>query len=202
LHVPGDPSSATFWWVAAAIHPDAEITTLGVGLNPSRTGALDVLKAMGADITISNERNEGAEPVGDVTVRGGGLRGTRIDGDLIPRLIDEIPVLAVAAACAVGETVVADAEELRAKETDRVATVVSELTAMGATLEATPDGMIIAGGGELQGAHVQSHGDHRIAMALAVAGLVAEGETIIDEAEAVTVSYPTFWQHYAQIKEA
>ncbi len=202
LHVPGDPSSATFWWVAAAIHPDAEITTLGVGLNPSRTGALDVLKAMGANITISNERNEGAEPVGDVTVRGGGLRGTRIDGDLIPRLIDEIPVLAVAAACAVGETVVADAEELRAKETDRVATVVSELSAMGASLEATPDGMVIAGGGELHGATVQSHGDHRIAMALAVAGLVAEGETIIDEAEAVTVSYPTFWQHYAQIKEA
>jgi 3-phosphoshikimate 1-carboxyvinyltransferase len=199
LHVPGDPSSATFWWVAAAIHPDSEITTLGVGLNPTRTGALDVLRAMGADISIANERSEGAEPVGDVTVRGAGLRGTRIDGALIPRLIDEIPVLAVAAAHAVGQTVVADADELRATETDRIATVVSELRALGADLDPTPDGMVIAGGGELRGAPVHSHGDHRLAMALAVAGLVAEGETIIAEAEAVSVSYPGFWQDLAGV---
>lgn len=202
LHVPGDPSSATFWWVAAAIHPDSEITTLGVGLNPTRTGALDVLRAMGADISVANERSEGAEPVGDVTVRGAGLRGTRIDGDLIPRLIDEIPVLAVAAAHAVGQTVVADAEELRAKETDRIASVVSELRALGADLDPTPDGMVIAGGGELRGAPVHSHGDHRMAMALAVAALVAEGETVIDEAEAVSVSYPTFWQDLAGVAAA
>ncbi len=200
LHVPGDPSSATFWWVAAAIHPDSAITTLGVGLNPTRTGALDVLRAMGADITVANERLEGAEPVGDVTVRGAGLRGTRIDGALIPRLIDEIPVLAVAAAHAVGETVVADADELRAKETDRIATVVSELRALGAQLEPTADGMVIAGGGELHGAAVHSHGDHRLAMALAVASLLAEGETVIDAAEAVSVSYPTFWADLAALR--
>jgi 3-phosphoshikimate 1-carboxyvinyltransferase len=202
LHVPGDPSSATFWWVAAAIHPDSEITTLGVGLNPTRTGALDVLRAMGANISVANERLEGAEPVGDVTVRGAGLRGTRIDGALIPRLIDEIPVLAVAAAHAVGETVVADADELRAKETDRIATVVSELRALGAQLEPTADGMVIAGGGELHGAAVHSHGDHRLAMALAVASLLAEGETVIDEAEAVSVSYPTFWADLSQVVQA
>ena len=200
LRVPGDPSSAAFWWVAAAIHPDAEITTTGVCLNPTRTGALDVLRAMGANITITNQRIEGAESVGDVTVRGAGLRGTRIDGDLIPRLIDEIPVLAVAAAHAVGETVIADAEELRAKETDRIATVVSELRALGADLDATPDGMVIAGGGELCGTAVSSHGDHRLAMALAVAALLAEGETQIAEAEAVSVSYPTFWADLARIR--
>ncbi len=202
LHVPGDPSSVSFWWVAAAIHPDSEITTLGVGLNPTRTGALDVLRAMGADITVANERLEGAEPVGDVTVRGAGLRGTRIDGALIPRLIDEIPVLAVAAAHAFGETVVADADELRAKETDRIATVVSELRELGAQLEPTADGMVIAGGGELHGAAVKSHGDHRLAMALAVASLLAEGETVIDEAEAVSVSYPTFWADLSQVAQA
>lgn len=194
LHVPADPSSATFWWVAAAIHPDAEITTPNVGLNPTRTGALDVLRNMGANITITNQRNEGAEPVGDVTVRSSGLRGTRIDGDLIPRLIDEIPVLAVAAACASGDTVIADADELRAKETDRIATVVTNLRAMGAELEPTPDGMIIAGGGELHGANVDSYHDHRLAMALAVASLVAEGETTIAHAAAVEVSYPMFWR--------
>lgn len=201
LHVPGDPSSATFWWVAAAIHPSSEICTPGVCLNPTRTGALDVLRAMGADISVTNERIEGAEPVGDVTVRGAGLRGTRIDGDLIPRLIDEIPVLAVAAAHAFGETVIADADELRAKETDRIATVVNQLRAMGAQLDPTPDGMVIAGGGELHGAAVHSHGDHRLAMALAVASFVAEGETMIDEAEAVSVSYPTFWDHLAQVAQ-
>ncbi len=194
LTVPGDPSSAAFWWVAAAIHPDAEITTPNVCLNPTRTGALDVLLAMGADISISNERSEGAEPVGDVTVRSSGLRGTRIDGALIPRLIDEIPVLAVAAAHAAGETVVADAEELRAKETDRIATVASELRALGAEVAATADGLIIAGGGELHGAPVQSHGDHRLAMAWAIAGLVAEGQTAIADADAVSVSYPNFWE--------
>ncbi|HEY1014754.1 MAG TPA: 3-phosphoshikimate 1-carboxyvinyltransferase [Herpetosiphonaceae bacterium] len=202
LHVPGDPSSAAFWWVAAAIHPDAELTTTGVCLNPTRTGALDVLRAMGADITVSNQRDEGNEPVGDVTVRSAALRGTRIDGALIPRLIDEIPVLAVAAAHAAGETIIADADELRAKETDRIASVVSELRALGAELDPTPDGMVIAGGGELHGALVRSHGDHRIAMALAVAGLAAEGETRIDEADAVSVSYPGFWQALAELSAA
>jgi 3-phosphoshikimate 1-carboxyvinyltransferase len=195
LRVPGDPSSAAFWWVAGSIHPDAEITTVGVCLNPTRTGALDVLRAMGADLTVTNERMEGQEPVGDVTVRSAALRGTLIAGEIIPRLIDEIPVLAVAAAYAEGQTTVADANELRAKESDRITTVVTELRKLGAYIEATADGMIVDGGGELLGAGVESYGDHRLAMALAVASLGAEGETVIADAGSVAVSYPDFWQH-------
>jgi 3-phosphoshikimate 1-carboxyvinyltransferase len=201
LRVPGDPSSAAFWWVAASIHPDAEVTTAGVCLNPTRTGALDVLRAMGADISIANERNEGLEPVGDVTVRSAALRGTTIGGDLIPRLIDEIPVLAVAACFATGETRIADAAELRAKESDRITTVASELHKMGAEVEPAPDGMLIAGGGELHGAAVESYGDHRLAMALAVAALAAEGETRIADAASADVSYPTFWEHIRRLQE-
>ena len=201
LRVPGDPSSAAFWWVAAAIHPDAELTTIGVGMNPTRTGALDVLRAMGADITVLNERNEGSEPVADVTVRSSHLRGTEIGGTIIPRLIDEIPVLAVAAACAQGDTLIKDAAELRAKETDRVETVASGLDAMGATVEPTGDGMGLSGGHGLRGATVQSHDDHRLAMAWAVAGLVARGETRIEGADAVAVSYPDFWETLARVSE-
>jgi 3-phosphoshikimate 1-carboxyvinyltransferase len=202
LRVPGDPSSAAFWWVAAAIHPDAEITTTGVCLNPTRTGALDVLRSMGAQIAIANQRNEGQEPVGDVTVRGGPLSGTTIGGDLIPRLIDEIPVLAVAAANALGTTVVRDAQELRAKESDRIATVATELGRLGARVTPTEDGLVIDGGGELHGAAVQSYGDHRLAMALAVAALTAEGTTTIAGAESAAVSYPTFWEHLALVAES
>ncbi|GAC1638518.1 MAG: 3-phosphoshikimate 1-carboxyvinyltransferase [Herpetosiphon sp.] len=193
LRVPGDPSSAAFWWVAAAIHRGAEITTTEVCLNPTRTGALDVLRAMGAKITISNEHQSGEEPVGDVTVRGAGLWGTRIAGDLVPRLIDELPVLAVAATQAVGETVVADAAELKVKESDRVATVADALRSMGADVEPTEDGMVIGGGSELHGATVWSHKDHRLAMAIAVASVVAEGVTTITDADAADVSYPGFW---------
>ncbi|HEX6289912.1 MAG TPA: 3-phosphoshikimate 1-carboxyvinyltransferase [Herpetosiphonaceae bacterium] len=199
LRVPGDPSSATFWWVAAAIHPDSEITTAGVCLNPTRTGALDVLQAMGAQITISNHRNEGQEPVGDVTVRGGPLTATTIGGDLIPRLIDEIPVLAVAAAHAQGTTIVRDAAELRAKESDRIATVAAELTKLGAAVTPTADGLVIEGGGELHGAAVESYGDHRLAMTLAVASLTAEGSTTISDPSSASVSYPTFWEHLALV---
>ncbi len=199
LRVPGDPSSATFWWVAAAMHPEAEITTTGVCLNPTRTGALDVLRAMGANISVQNQRNEGQEPVGDVTVRGGPLTATTIGGDLIPRLIDELPVLAVAAANAHGTTVVRDAAELRAKESDRIATVATELGKLGAAVTPTEDGFVIDGGGELHGAAVESYGDHRLAMALAVASLTAEGTTMIANADSVVVSYPSFWQHLAQV---
>jgi 3-phosphoshikimate 1-carboxyvinyltransferase len=201
LQVPGDPSSAAFWWVAAAIHPDAEITTLGVCLNPTRDGALEVLRAMGADITVSNERSVGSEPVADVTVRSSQLRGTTIGGPLIPRLIDEIPVLAVAAACATGDTLVCDAQELRAKETDRVEMVAQGLDALGVAVEPTNDGMGIVGGRGLQGATVHSHGDHRLAMTWAIASLVARGETTITGTEAVDVSYPDFWQTLTAIKE-
>ena len=194
LRVPGDPSSAAFWWVAAAIHPNAEITTTGVGMNPTRIGALEVLKAMGAQITISNARTEGSEPVADVTVRSSSLQATTIRGAIIPHLIDEIPVLAVAAAMANGQTVIADAQELKAKETDRIATVVSALQAMGVTAEATDDGMLITGRGALSGATLASHGDHRLAMAWAVASLVASGSTTIQGTDAVDVSYPGFWR--------
>jgi 3-phosphoshikimate 1-carboxyvinyltransferase len=194
LRVPGDPSSAAFWWVAAAIHPDAEITTTGVGMNPTRIGALTVLKAMGAQITISNARTEGSEPVADVTVRSSSLQATTIRGAVIPHLIDEIPVLAVAAAMAHGQTVIGDAQELKAKETDRIATVVAALHAMGVTAEATDDGMLITGRGALNGATLASHGDHRLAMAWAVASLVATGSTTIQGTDAVDVSYPGFWR--------
>ncbi|ACL23069.1 3-phosphoshikimate 1-carboxyvinyltransferase [Chloroflexus aggregans] len=202
LRVPGDPSSAAFWWVAAAIHPDAELVTPGVCLNPTRTGALDVLRAMGAEIEIMNERLEGSELVGDVVVRSSVLRGTTIAGSLIPRLIDEIPVLAVAAACADGETVIRDAQELRAKETDRITTVAAGLSALGVTVEPTIDGMVITGKpDQLTGATLHSYHDHRLAMAWAVAALVARGETTIVEPAAVVISYPDFWQTLAAIQE-
>lgn len=201
LRVPGDPSSAAFWWVAAAIHPDAELTTTSVCLNPTRTGALDVLRAMGAEIDINNERQEGSEPVGDVTVRSSQLRGVTIGGPLIPRLIDEIPILAVAAACAAGDTLVKDAQELRAKETDRIATVAAGLDAMGVAVEPTGDGLGIVGRGRpaLAGATLASHGDHRLAMAWAVASLVATGASSIDDPACADVSYPGFWETLARL---
>jgi 3-phosphoshikimate 1-carboxyvinyltransferase len=201
LRVPGDPSSAAFWWVAAAIHPDAELTTTGVCLNSTRTGALDALRAMGAQIEVTSQRVEGGELVGDVTVRSSSLRGMVIEGALIPRLIDELPVLALAAACADGETIIRDAQELRVKETDRIATVASGLTALGAAVEPTEDGMIIAGGSNLRGATLDSHGDHRLAMTWAVAGLVAVGETALRNADVVDVSYPEFWNVLERVSE-
>ncbi len=202
LRVPGDPSSAAFWWVAAAIHPDAELTTVGVCLNPTRTGALDVLRAMGAAVEITDERLEGSEPVGNVTVRSSALHGVTIGGDLIPRLIDEIPVLAVAAACATGDTLIRDAQELRAKETDRITTVAAGLAALGVGVEPTADGMAIVGRGgpALKGAELYSHGDHRLAMAWAIAALVASGTTRIHDPQAVAVSYPGFWETLAEVQ--
>lgn len=200
LRVPGDPSSAAFWWVAAAIHPNAELTTLDVCLNPTRTGALEVLRAMGAEITLSNERLEGSEPVGDVTVRSSSLQATTIEGALIPRLIDEIPVLAVAAACATGTTIVRDAQELRAKETDRIATVATGLAALGTTIEATADGLVITGRpGSLHGTQLESYGDHRLAMAWAIAACVAKGTTTIKDPTCADVSYPGFWDTLKRI---
>jgi 3-phosphoshikimate 1-carboxyvinyltransferase len=202
LRVPGDPSSAAFWWVAAAIHPDAEITTCGVGMNVSRGGALEVLRAMGADLTVSALRTEGDEPVADVTVRSSVLRGTIIEGAIIPRLIDEIPVLAVAAACAQGTTVVRDAQELRAKETDRISTVVGGLRALGVAVDAADDGFRIDGGRQFVGAALSSHGDHRLAMAWAVAALAARDAVLVGDAGAVDVSYPDFWATLEQLGAA
>lgn len=194
IRVPGDISSAAFWLVAGAVHPDAEVTVEGVGVNPTRTGVLDVLRAMGAELGVTNQRDEGGEPVADVTVRSSRLRGTVIEGELVPRAIDELPVLALAASLAEGETVVRDAAELRVKESDRVATVADQLGRLGAEIEPRPDGFRIRGVPCLRGAAVETSGDHRLAMTLAVAGLLADGSTAIEGSESVDVSYPGFWR--------
>ncbi|MCG0278008.1 MAG: 3-phosphoshikimate 1-carboxyvinyltransferase [Thermanaeromonas sp.] len=191
ISVPGDFSAAAFFLVAACIHPRAEIVVHNVGLNPTRTGLLTVLQDMGADIEVVQQGESAGEPYGVIKARSSSLKGTKIGGALIPRLIDEIPVLAVAAAVAQGSTVIRDAAELKVKESDRITTLAVELRKMGAKIETLPDGMILEGG-NLKGAVVDSHGDHRLAMALAVAGLVAEGETVIRGAECMNVSYPGF----------
>ena len=199
VRVPGDISAAAFWLVASACHPDAEVRVEGVGLNPTRAGVIEALRAMGADLTVDNERLEGGERVGDVTVRSARLRGTVLAGALIPRLIDELPVLALAAAVAEGDTIVRDAAELRVKETDRIATTTEQLGRLGARIEPTADGMVMHGGALLRGARCRSYGDHRLAMTLAVAGLLAGGETVVEDAGAVDVSYPTFWHDLAHL---
>jgi len=193
LRVPGDISAAAFWMVAAAAHPDAELRLTGVGVNPSRSGIIDALRAMGARIAIEEEQTWGCEPVADIVVHSSRLRGTVIEGAFIPRLIDEVPALAVAACLAEGETLVRDAAELRVKESDRIRATASELRRLGAHIQESPDGMVIHGVGGLRGASCGSHGDHRLAMALAVAGLLATGETTVRGAEAVAISYSSFW---------
>lgn len=197
IAVPGDISSAAFWLVAGICHPNARILVRGVGLNPSRTGIIEALQAMGAgpSLTLMDQRTEGGEPVADLLVTSGQLTGIEIAGDIIPRIMDELPVLAVAACFASGTTVIRDAAELRVKESDRIETTVSELTKLGAKIQALEDGMVIQGTGRLTGASCQSHADHRLAMSLAVAGLVAQGDTTILDAEVTSVSYPEFWEH-------
>lgn len=193
FQVPGDISSAAFWLVAAAAQNGSTLTIRQTGLNPSRTGILDVLTRMGAAIHIKESpTGEACEPVGDLMVKGQGLRGTVIGGEEIPNIIDELPILAVAGALADGATVIRDAQELKVKETDRIHAVVTNLRAMGAAVEETPDGMIIQGGNALHGAALQSFGDHRIAMAFSIAGLFAEGETRIDDTACIKTSYPGF----------
>jgi len=202
LVVPGDISSAAFWCVAAAACPGAELVLEGVGLNPTRTGVLDVLRRMGAMIETHVEGGVDGEPFGTVTIRGGALHGTLIAGAEIPNVIDEIPVLAVAGALAGGETVIRDAAELRVKESDRIREVVTRLRAMGAEVTETDDGMIIRGGASLRGATVDSHGDHRIAMAFAIAGLFAAGGTEIRDTACIATSYPGFDAQLAAIAKA
>jgi 3-phosphoshikimate 1-carboxyvinyltransferase len=199
LRVPGDISSAAYFLVAAAIHPNARIVIKDCGINPTRTGIIDILLAMGARLRIDHERLEAGEPLADIVIESSDLKGIEVGGDIIPRLIDEIPVLAVAACVAKGKTVIRDAGELRVKESDRIATVANELSRLGAKIEPLPDGMIIYGGRPLSGAEVDSHLDHRLAMSLAVAGLVAKGETVIKRARAAQVSYPAFWQTLQQV---
>lgn len=190
--VPGDISSAAFWLAAAAVSPGAHLRIQNVGLNPTRSGILDVLERMGADINSVASIDGRGERIGEITVSGGKLTGIEISGDLVANIIDELPILAVTAALAGGTTVIRDAGELRVKETDRIAAVAKNLQAMGAQIEEFDDGMTIYGGRLLQGAAIDSYGDHRIAMAFAIAGLFADGETIIRDAECIAVSYPGF----------
>lgn len=195
VHVPGDISSAAFFLVAGAIVPNSEIVLKNVGLNPTRTGIIDVMKDMGADLQIVNEQYDSFEPVGDIVIKYSSLKGTVIEGELIPRLIDEIPIIALLATQAEGITVIKDAEELKVKETNRIDTVVNELSKLGARIEATKDGMVIYGRSTLQGGKVDSHGDHRIGMMLAIAGLLCQGDVALTNKEAISVSYPTFFSH-------
>jgi 3-phosphoshikimate 1-carboxyvinyltransferase len=200
VEVPGDISSAAFWLVAGAITPGAALTVENVGLNPSRTGILEVLEQMGARITVINRRDVAGEPVGDLAVEHGPLQAFEIGGELIPRLVDEIPVLAVAACCAEGVSTIRGAEELRVKETDRLAVMARQLGAMGARLEEHADGLTIQGQTSLHGAEVDSETDHRVAMSLAVASLVARGDTLLHDSAAAAVSYPGFWDDLARLR--
>jgi 3-phosphoshikimate 1-carboxyvinyltransferase len=197
--VPGDISSAAFWLVAAAIVPNSELLIENVGVNPTRTGILEALSQMEANVQLENERIVAGEPVADLRVRSGPLKACTIEGDLIPRLIDEIPILAVAATIAQGTTIIRDAAELRVKESDRLAVMAAQLTRMGAKVTELPDGLEITGGTRLIGAEVDSHTDHRIAMSLAIAALVANGTTLIQRAEAAAISYPDFTSTLQQV---
>ncbi len=197
--VPGDISSAAFWLVAASIVPDSELVLTNVGINPTRTGILDVLGKMGANITIENKKIVAGEPIADLRVRHSSLQGCEITGELTVRSIDEIPIIVVAAAFAKGTTIIKDAAELRVKECDRLSVMATQLSRMGAKITEHPDGLEIQGGHPLSGAEVASHDDHRIAMSLAVAGLQASGTTVIKEASAANISYPNFFDSLQQV---
>ena len=192
IRVPGDISSAAFFLVAATVVPGSELLIRDVGMNPSRTGILDILTAMGAAIEVQNLRELTGEPVADLLVRSAHLTGIEIGGALVPRAIDEFPVLCVAAALAEGRTVVRDARELRVKETDRIAAMAANLRLAGATVTETEDGMVIEGRESLMGCAAESYGDHRIAMAMLVAGLVARGETTVRDVGCIATSFPDF----------
>jgi 3-phosphoshikimate 1-carboxyvinyltransferase len=197
--VPGDISSAAFWLVAAAITPGSEVVIENVGVNPTRTGILEALQQMDADVTLENLRDVTGEPVADLRVRSSSLKACTLSGDLIPRLIDEIPILAVAALFADGTTLIKDAAELRVKESDRIAVMAAQLNRLGAKVTEYPDGLEIQGGFPLKGCEVDSHTDHRIAMSLAVAALGAVGSTQVNRAEAAAVSYPSFTETLLQL---
>jgi 3-phosphoshikimate 1-carboxyvinyltransferase len=198
LTVPGDPSSAAFFAAAAAIVPRSNVRIAGVGTNPTRTGVLEALSAMGSPVSVEDE-TAAAEPFGTWHCTPRGLRGTTISGALVPRLIDEVPVLAVVASQASGETIIRDAGELRVKESDRLKLVAEGLRAMGAEVDELPDGLVLRGGRPLRGAHIDSGMDHRIAMSFAVAGLVADGETVIDGAEWADISFPGFFRLLSEL---
>jgi 3-phosphoshikimate 1-carboxyvinyltransferase len=197
--VPADFSAAAFFLVAATIVPGSLLKLHGIGMNRTRTGLIEVLRAMGANIKVTNERVLGGEPIADLAVKSAPLSGVTIGGSIIPNLIDEIPILAVAAAAAEGKTVIRDAAELRVKETDRIDAMCAGLKAMGAHVTQQPDGLTIRGPAKLRGATVEARHDHRIAMALAVAGLTAEGPTTISGASAAAISFPGFWDELESV---
>ena len=194
VEIPGDISSAAFWLVAGTIHPKGDLTLRNVGINPTRKGVIDILKIMGANIELFNHRNIANEPVCDIKVVHSQLRGTEISGDILPSLIDEIPILLIAAAMAQGSTLIKDATELRIKETDRLFAISKFFKDSGIRHELFEDGMLLEGNGEFKGGNFESFGDHRIAMAIAISSIVASGETEIDDHQVASVSYKNFWE--------
>lgn len=201
VDVPGDISSAAFFLVLGAIMPNSQITVINVGINPTRTGIINVLKDMGADITLENVHTSAGETVADITVRSSSLKGTTVGGDIIPRLIDELPIIAVAAVFADGQTVIKDAQELKVKETNRIRAVVDEFNKCGIDITETDDGMIINGGKSIHGADFKTYGDHRMAMSLTVLAQLADGESTLDDSDCACVSYPTFFDDFYKLGE-
>lgn len=199
VDVPSDISSAAFFLVLGAIMPNSQITVTNVGINPTRTGIIDVLKDMGADITLENVHTSAGETVADITVRSSSLKGTTVGGDIIPRLIDELPIIAVAAVFADGQTVIKDAQELKVKETNRIRAVVDEFNKCGINITETDDGMIINGGKSIHGADFKTYGDHRMAMSLTVLAQLADGESTLDDSDCACVSYPTFFDDFYKL---
>lgn len=199
VDVPGDISSAAFFLVLGAIMPNSQITVTNVGINPTRTGIIDVLKDMGADITLENVHTSAGETVADITVRSSSLKGTTVGGDIIPRLIDELPIIAVAAVFADGQTVIKDAQELKVKETNRIRAIVDEFNKCGIDITETDDGMIINGGKSIHGADFKTYGDHRMAMSLTVLAQLADGESTLDDSDCACVSYPTFFDDFYKL---
>ena len=199
IEVPGDISSAAYFIAAGLIVPGSEILVKNVGINPTRDGLIRVCQAMGADMTLLNQRENGGEPVADILVRYSNLTATTIEGEIIPTLIDEIPMIAVIACFAKGTTIIKDAAELKVKESDRIAVMADNLSRMGAHITATDDGMIIEGGYPLHGAEIDSYLDHRIAMSFAVAALASEGETFIKDGDCVKISYPNFYEELLKL---
>ena len=193
INVPGDISSAAYFIAAGLMVPNSEIVIKNVGINPTRDGILKVCRQMGANISLENVIDNGGEPVADIIVKHSELIGTVVGGEIIPTLIDEIPIIAILACVAKGQTIIKDASELKVKESNRIDVMVDNLTRMGADITATPDGMIINGGKPLHGATIESKSDHRIAMSFAVASLLAEGDTNLLESECVDISYPNFY---------
>ena len=193
VNVPGDISSAAFWIVAGLIHPNSEVIVKNVGINPTRAGVITALQDMGGNIELVNERDVAGEPVADIVATSSNLRGTELAGSIMPLLMDEVPIIAVAAAMAEEETVIRDAEELRVKETDRISATVDWLVAAGVEAEARDDGMAIVGSGRIAGGTFQSQDDHRIAMALGIAGMVSDDPITVVDASCASISYPEFW---------